>query len=412
MRWPRRCAAFPSRWWPWSLAATRLPRSAWATPARSSAARAKGPRRSLPRSPRPDAGSPPGRSRRWRSWRSSGYAIQCRSDLVRAGALADLFADAVGALRQHRHAIQTFTRRDVEGPLVRSAERRIRRLARHLDGAEIFALGVEHLHTGHGGDVDAALAIERHSVGAALLALGDVAQLRKGALVLHAAVGLDVVGVHDRAEGVIDDQRPSVAREGEPVGPCDLVVEDDGLLGAGRQIVDIGDAAGLDRSRAGVGDVDAALGVDDQIVRRQERLALDALRDRGHRAVAAALADALAAAFRRQQVALGRHRQAVGAIGLLAHEIDLSARIEPVDSIGADVGEVEPAIGRGDRSFGEDESLLHQLRLGARRDDAGNARRRLRASAPGEQHEHPGCGGGTPRKSLWTDGHVFLPMLL
>jgi hypothetical protein len=96
---------------------------------------------------------------------------------------------------------------------------------------------------------------------------------------------------------------------------------------------------------------------------------------------------------------------------LLAHEIDLPARIEAVDSIGADVGEVEPAVGRCDRPLGEDESLLHQLGLDTRRDDAGNARRGLRARSSAEQRQHRGrC--GTPRESLWTDGHVFLPILL
>ena len=41
MPWPRRCAAFPSRWWRWWSAAMRRRRSAWAMPARSSAARAR-----------------------------------------------------------------------------------------------------------------------------------------------------------------------------------------------------------------------------------------------------------------------------------------------------------------------------------------------------------------------------------
>src|SRR5262249_34312631 len=78
------------------------PRNAWARPARSSAAPARAPPRSLPRSPPPDAGWRRDRSRRWRSWPSSGYAIQCRGDVVRRA--PRLFADAVGALRQGLHA--------------------------------------------------------------------------------------------------------------------------------------------------------------------------------------------------------------------------------------------------------------------------------------------------------------------
>src|SRR5262249_16500667 len=98
------------------------------------------------------------------------------------------FPDAVGALRQHVQAIKTFARGDVEHALVRSGKAYIGGLPRHFDRAEIPARGVEYLNAGDGRDVDAILAIERHAVGAALLAFGDVAQLREGALVLHTAV--------------------------------------------------------------------------------------------------------------------------------------------------------------------------------------------------------------------------------
>src|SRR6516162_3282193 len=106
------------------------------------------------------------------------------------------FADAVGALRQGVQAIKTFARGDEEHALVRSGKANIGRLPRHLDRAEILPRGVEHLNAGEGRDVDSILAIERHAVGAALLAFGDVAQLREGALVLHAAIGLNVIGVN------------------------------------------------------------------------------------------------------------------------------------------------------------------------------------------------------------------------
>src|SRR4029077_5900914 len=71
------------------------------------------------------------------------------------------------------------------------------------------------------------------------------------------------------------------------------------------------------------------------------------------------------------------------------------------------------AIRRRDRPLGEDESLLHQFRLDTGRDDAGNARRALRAGSSAEQREHGGRRGGTPREGLCTtDGclrHAFLP---
>src|SRR3954464_1646643 len=87
-----------------------------------------------------------------------------------------LFADAIGPLRQHVDAIETFARRDVKHALVGAGEPRIGRLTRHLDRAEMLAGGVEHLNAGNGRDIEPILAIERHAVSAALLAFGDIEQ--------------------------------------------------------------------------------------------------------------------------------------------------------------------------------------------------------------------------------------------
>jgi hypothetical protein len=85
---------------------------------------------------------------------------------------------------------------------------------------------------GDGRNVDTILAIERHAVGAALLAFGDVAQLCEGALVLHAAIRLHIVNVYGWAQRVVDDEGPAVAAQREPVRPSDLIVDDDWLFGA------------------------------------------------------------------------------------------------------------------------------------------------------------------------------------
>src|SRR5260221_8789410 len=233
------------------------------------------------------------------------------------------FADAVGTLRQRVQTIETFARGDVEHALVRSRKAYIGRLPRHFDRAEILAGGVEYLNAGNGRDVDPTLAIERHAVGDALLAFRDVAQLREGPLVLYAAVGLHVIGVVGRVQRVVDDEGLAVAGQREPVGPGDLVVDHDRLLGAGRQVIDVGGAAGHHRPRAGIGEVDAALGIEDEIVRRQERLAFAALGDGRDRPVAAAFAGPFAVAFGPQQISLARHPKAVGAVGLLSKETDL-----------------------------------------------------------------------------------------
>src|SRR5262249_25274199 len=85
------------------------------------------------------------------------------------------------------------------------------------------------------------------------------------------------------------------------------------------------------------------------------RLAFATLGDGRDRAVAAAFADPFAVAFRRQQISLARHREAVGAVGLLANDTDLSVRIEAVDAIGTDIGEIKAAVRRADRPFREPE---------------------------------------------------------
>src|SRR5437016_1748503 len=56
------------------------------------------------------------------------------------------------------------------------------------------------------------------------------------ALVLHAAIGLHIIGVDGRAQRVVDDERLAVAGERKPIGSCDLIIDDDGLLGAGGQV--------------------------------------------------------------------------------------------------------------------------------------------------------------------------------
>jgi hypothetical protein len=131
--------------------------------------------------------------------------------------------------------------------------------------------------------------------------------------------------------------------------------------------------------------------------------------------VAAAFADPFAVAFRRQQISLARHREAVGAVGLLANDTDLSVRIEAVDAIGTDIGEIKAAVRRADRPFREHEPFLYQLRLDARRHHTRDSARRLRRN---RQDEQPGqrrraddsarSHRGTFEMPRWL--HAFLPM--
>ena len=89
----------------------------------------------------------------------------------------------------------------------------------------------------------------------------------------------------------------------------------------------------------------------EEVVRRQKRLGLEAVRDRGDGAVVTALADARAAAFREQKVTLSRERDAVGAVGVLAYNGDLAGRVEMEDAADPDIGEIEAAVRRADGPF-------------------------------------------------------------
>src|SRR5262252_10627876 len=87
-------------------------------------------------------------------------------------------AQAIRPFRKHLYAIESLTRREVERLLVGSTEGHIGGLAAGLDGAEIFALGVEHLNACDGGYVQPAVPIDREAVGSAFGAGRDIAKLQ------------------------------------------------------------------------------------------------------------------------------------------------------------------------------------------------------------------------------------------
>jgi len=61
----------------------------------------------------------------------------------------------------------------------------------------------------------------------------------------------------------------------------------------------------------------------------------------------------------------------------------------------SDVGEIEAAIGRPHRPFGEDKSVLYEFGHDARREHAGNAAARLREH---RQRERRDCRSGERRR--------------
>jgi len=115
------------------------------------------------------------------------------------GECAGSLAEAVRPLGKHVDAVKALARGDVKRLLAGPGEGDVSWLAGHGEGSEICSLGVEHLNAHHAGDVDAIVAIDRHAVGTAWLALGSAPQGREFALVGDCAVRLDIKGPHDGA---------------------------------------------------------------------------------------------------------------------------------------------------------------------------------------------------------------------
>ena len=114
---------------------------------------------------------------------------------------------------------------------------------------------------------------------------------------LRAEGRLHIEGEHRLSHRVIDNQCLAVVGQRETVGARDLIVNDAGLLSAGGQVIDVHRAARNNRARAGIGEIDAALRVRDQIIRRKERsIGRATIQDDGLPVFAAA-ADCLAVPF-------------------------------------------------------------------------------------------------------------------
>ena len=81
-------------------------------------------------------------------WLERTVASTCQP--AKAGDLAQahaLLPQSLGALRQHRQAIQSLAGGDIERFLAGSSKRQVRWLARDFDGAKILSLAVEHLES-------------------------------------------------------------------------------------------------------------------------------------------------------------------------------------------------------------------------------------------------------------------------
>src|SRR5205823_588434 len=76
-----------------------------------------------------------------------------------SGCGSSSLAEAVWPLGQHLDAVKALPRGDVKRLFAGPGKGSVCHPARHLDVSEILALGVEYLDTGHGGEVEAVVAI-------------------------------------------------------------------------------------------------------------------------------------------------------------------------------------------------------------------------------------------------------------
>ena len=153
--------------------------------------------------------------------------------------------------------------------------------------------------------------------------------------------------------GVGDVEFFVVGREAEPVGfenlvghPVDLagrsVDHIDGLLlvGLHRGVGGAGALVIHQRTVAGIGEPDVAVGVDDGVVGRVELLAVDFFREHGDAAVGFVACDAAREVFARDLSALIVEGIAVGIIRRLTEDADVAVLLEPAQL--AVVGDVAP----------------------------------------------------------------------
>jgi hypothetical protein len=155
-----------------------------------------------------------------------------------------------------------------------------------------------------------------------------------------------------------------VRREGEPVRI--LEVGEHGDRAARIDAIDRGIRQLPLRERhpqARVGEVDAPVGAAHDVVGPVEALALVAVAEDLDLPVRARPGDAPVAALAHDEPALEIERRAIALAGVLAEDLGLAARREPVEHALPHVDEVVEAVGMPQRSLGEDESGGQALRL-------------------------------------------------
>ncbi len=239
------------------------------------------------------------------------------------------------------------------------------------DDPEPRAVGREDPGAARARAVDAALDVHLHAVGHAVGLVGGHVGEDAPAQDAAVAVQLEHVDVL-RPARVGHVEQPLVGREREPVRV--LEVGHEAHRPVGRDAVHAGVLHLPLRQRhaqAGVGEVDAPVGLADHVVGPVQALALEAVHEHLEAAVGALSHDAPVVALAEDQPPLQVERGAVAAAGLLPHHLVRAARGDPVEHARAHVHEVVEAVGVPERPLGEDEARRQALGLG-RLEDRGH----------------------------------------
>ena len=214
------------------------------------------------------------------------------------------------------------------------------------DAAELPAVRVDDPDAAGAAAIDVALDIDLHPVGDAGFAAAQIGEDAVGVPGQHAA-RQQLEGADVAAPRVIDIEDFFFRREGEPVGQDKIVDQQAQRPEIGGDAIDPGKGevplVGRGRPRPRVGEIDAAVGFDDDVVGSVERVALKAVGNDGDASVMLQAGDSPAIVFAGDEAALEVTRQPVSAVGRLADERYALARLVFHAPVVVDVAEQQVA---------------------------------------------------------------------
>ena len=195
--------------------------------------------------------------------------------------------------------------------------------------------------------------------------------LAKSCLAVSVPSLVDAVGVGLARPLVGDVEPPAVGRADDAVRADHVADDANHLLAVRRQIVDVLAVLlhAFATAVARVGEVDAALGVDPQVVGTVEPLAFVLVRQHGDFALGRDGYEPAVATLAGQQVAVLVEVQPIGPAGILQERAELAVRDGPLENaVVGNIPEVDVALGVRRRPLGELEIPGQLLDLSSGRD--------------------------------------------